>query len=644
MSAAQNLGSAIASALLLAIAPLASAQDSASGDPPDRVMRLAYQSGDVEFAAAGEDDWGSVDVNRPLTTGDQLETGDDGRAALELGDASVRIDGNSAFDLLDLEDDIAQFDLPQGTLNMSVRDMDSGESYEVDTPTIAFVADEPGIYRIDVAPDGDGSMVTVFSGSGTIYGEDGVNMPAEAGHSYRIGDSRLSDVTDGNLPAPDDFDRFCSARDERHARSESAEHVSDDMIGYDDLDGYGEWDSSSDDGDVWYPTQVPSDWAPYRDGRWEWIDPWGWTWVDHAPWGFAPSHYGRWAYIGHRWGWIPGGRWHGRHHGHSVYAPALVAFIGGSGFSIGIGGDQPVGWFPLGPRDVYQPPYRVSRDYFTSVNAGRFEPARVDNAFRTYSAHRQDPAIVYGNRNVQGAVTVVPRNVFTGARPVASATLRISQQDLAKANVEPLPRITPNAASLGVRAGATIAHGSGRQFARPIMARHVPPAATVPFSERVHAIAGQGGAPLAPAQLHEAHANGAQPAHVVIAAPHGDAANARVARPRADRAQAPTMPAGNRQTTNGNASDAPSRPRMQQRMPRQQTAAVAPTPSTMPRAREQPRPIRAPMQPHDAQMQATPRVQPVPQPHPREAVPARQQETRDKAEQRRKDVQDQQQH
>ncbi|MGH8114207.1 MAG: hypothetical protein ACREPS_04010, partial [Rhodanobacteraceae bacterium] len=67
----------------------------AAEQAPGRVARLAYLSGQVQFAPAGENDWGSVDINRPMVIGDRLLTGDDGRAALELGDASVRIDNDS---------------------------------------------------------------------------------------------------------------------------------------------------------------------------------------------------------------------------------------------------------------------------------------------------------------------------------------------------------------------------------------------------------------------------------------------------------------------------------------------------------------------------------------------------------------------
>src|SRR5579859_3848194 len=53
-----------------------------------------------------------------------------------------------------------------------------------------------------------------------------------------------------------------------------------------------------------------------------------------------------------------------------VYAPALVAWVGGPHFSIGvgIGGASAVGWFPLGPREVYVPTYPVSRTYVSNVN------------------------------------------------------------------------------------------------------------------------------------------------------------------------------------------------------------------------------------------------------------------------------------
>lgn len=137
------------------------------------------------------------------------------------------------------------------------------------------------------------------------------------------------------------------------------------MVGYEELDAYGAWQTAPEYGAVWVP-RVEAGWAPYHDGRWVWRDPWGWTWIDAAPWGFAPFHYGRWAYWGNRWVWAPG-----RIVRRPVYAPALVAFVGGAhwGVSVGVGGGGGgVGWFPLAPNEPWVPGYRVSPTYVRNVN------------------------------------------------------------------------------------------------------------------------------------------------------------------------------------------------------------------------------------------------------------------------------------
>ena len=518
-------------------------------DPPDRAARLAYLTGDVEFAPAGEDDWGDADINRPLITGDRLMTGSDGRAALELGDASLRINDNSAFNFLDLNDTTTQVELSQGALNLRVRTIGDGQTYEVDTPTVAFVAGEPGTYRIDVAPDGNGAMVTVFEGSGTVYGENGISRPVQAGQSYRFNDSSLANVQVQRVPAPDDFDRFSQSRDSRYTNSVSRRYVAPEVVGYEDLDQYGDWQNTSDYGEVWYPTHVATGWAPYRDGHWAWIDPWGWTWVDDEPWGYAPFHYGRWAYVGNRWGWVPGQRTI-----RPVYAPALVAFVGGSDFSVSVsvGGGGPVGWFPLGPRDVYVPPYRASRNYFTNVNVTNIRNVYVNktvinNYYGSYAAGRPYAgAREYAYRNNPRALTAVPRNVFAGARPVRSAVLRVNAAALAKATVAPIPHVAPTRASLAITPPKRpIAKPVAKAFNRTVVARHAPPPRPVPFAAREKVIAKQGGAPIPVTQLRQMrqqHAK-AQPqperVKVVAAAPKPGTPMAAPNRPGQPQARTP---------------------------------------------------------------------------------------------------------
>ena len=68
------------------------------------------------------------------------------------------------------------------------------------------------------------------------------------------------------LLSEDEFDQWCASLNSRRALAASSKYVSDDVIGMVDLDNYGEWKSNADYGNVWYPSDVSSDWVPYRDG------------------------------------------------------------------------------------------------------------------------------------------------------------------------------------------------------------------------------------------------------------------------------------------------------------------------------------------------------------------------------------------
>ncbi len=444
MKLPNRLFSLTLASLLLALPLISLAQDI---DLPDRVARLSFVRGDVSMAPGGSDNWTVADRNRPLLRGDRLYTGNGSRAALELGDASLRIDDRSALDLVALNDERAQVQLTQGTVNLSVHRLDRDQIYEIDTPTMAFVADQPGSYRIDVDPDGYGAMVTVFSGRGTVWGDGNASYPVYSGRSFRFDSSDVRRVRISSIPSYNDFDRFCADLDSGYASSVSSRYVAQNVIGYRDLDRYGTWRSSAEYGHVWFPSQVSSDWAPYRDGRWAWIEPWGWTWVDSAPWGFAPFHYGRWARVHNRWGWVPGPRLR-----RAVYAPALVAFIGN--VSISVGGAAPVGWFPLGPRDIYQPPYRVSENYFVNINLGGgrfFNRNHVRDRWYDYHQRRNHDRFTYAYRHDRHAVTVVSRDHFRDSRIVNRSTARMSEAVLLQSRVERAPSVQPNRTSRGTR-------------------------------------------------------------------------------------------------------------------------------------------------------------------------------------------------
>jgi hypothetical protein len=433
----------------------------AAADPPSRVARLGYATGAVSFSAAGDNGWVRATINRPLTSGDRLWADKGARAELQIGGAMIRINAGTGVAVLNLDDQIAQLQLSQGTLNIRVRRLEPDQAFEVDTPNLAFMLRQPGEYRIQVDADEDSTLIAVRKGQGEAYGVEAsyVIYPRQA---YRFTGTGLRDYRYVDTPHVDDFDRWSGDRDRRYESSGSARYVSQDVIGYQDLDEYGAWSVDATYGNVWVPGRVATGWAPYRDGHWAWVGPWGWTWVDDAPWGFAVTHYGRWANLRGTWGWVPGPM-----SARAYYAPALVVFLG----SGSVGG---IGWFALGPREVFHPSYAVSRGYFENINASNalISTTDIDNQYNDPKlAH-----VVYANRRVPGAVVAVPTTEFVNARPVSKAATQVSRELLGSRPVTFAPPVDPTEQSRR-GGGAQTDKPPARVFGRPLAAGTAPPAA-----------------------------------------------------------------------------------------------------------------------------------------------------------------------
>jgi hypothetical protein len=487
-------------------------------DPPARVARLGFFSGPVSFSPAGEDEWVLATPNRPLITGDRLWSDAGGRAELQAGSIALRLGASTNVNVLNLDDRTTQVELTQGSLYVRVWRIESGDTVEIDTPNLAFTVSSVGRYRIDVDPEGNVTTLAVLAGQGEAYGE-GAAYRIGAGDRYSFSGTGLRDYEYSDIGAPDEFDRWAADRDRRYDTSVSARYVSRDVIGYEDLDQYGTWSVVADYGNVWYPRSTPSGWAPYRTGHWAWIDPWGWTWVDEAPWGFAPYHYGRWAFVTGRWGWIPGPV-----NVRPIYAPALVAFIGGGDFrlSLSVGGAASgVAWFPLGPGEVYQPAYRVSRDYFTNVNVSntRITNVNITNVYNSYTTNTTVTNVTYRNREAPGAVTAVPATAFVQSQPVARAAVQVPRDVVMQQPVSAVARVAPTRASLVAAPVAAPAGAAGpgkppaRALQREVVARTKPPAPPPAFAARQAALAANPGRPAEPAATaQQPAAPGAAPA------------------------------------------------------------------------------------------------------------------------------------
>ena len=432
---------AVALLFCLSFTAVVYGQSADDPDPPGRAGRLSLVQGDVSLQPAGAQDWANAMVNRPLTTGDRLWSDQDGRAEVQVGQATVRLGSNTGFSFLNVDDDTIQMRMTAGTVNLRVRSLDSNDHMEIDTPNLALSILRPGNYRVEVNDAGDATVVKVSEGEAEASGgsQDVVVHPQQA-VVFRGTDELRADV--GSLGAPDAFDSWSLERDRREQTAQSApsaQYVSPDVTGYEDLDANGRWESDPEYGNVWTPTVVAVDWAPYRYGRWVWVAPWGWTWIDDAPWGYAPFHYGRWARVRDRWCWVPGPR-----QVRAVYAPALVGWVGTPDFSVSVtvGGGAGVAWFPLGPREVYVPARRYSPRYVERVNVSN--TVIVNKTYITNVYENRVTNVTYRNRTVPGAVTAVTRTTFTSAEPVGRHVVRIDEREITRVRASgAAPRIEP---------------------------------------------------------------------------------------------------------------------------------------------------------------------------------------------------------
>jgi len=551
----------LCAALLMAIALPLQAAAADRDDPPGRVARLSYLRGSISFQPAGESDWVTATINRPMTTGDKLWADADSRAELHIGSAAIRLNSNTGFSFLNLDDRTVQIQLSAGTLSIRVRRLERDEVLEVDTPNQAFSILRPGQYRLEASEDGNSTIVMVREGKGESSGNGRTYTIESRERASLSGTDTLSaDIDKMDRHERDDFDDWCEQRDRRGEQSRSVRYVSPEMVGYEDLDENGEWRHDPQYGEVWVPTAIPVGWAPYHYGHWAWIAPWGWTWVDDAAWGYAPFHYGRWAYARGAWFWVPPAS------EPPVYAPALVAFVGSPTFGVGIvvGGGAAVGWFPLGPREVYVPAYRTSPDYITRVNVSNTNVSRttVTNVYNTTVVNNNTTVVnnvTYVNRTAPGAVTAVPTNAFTSAQPVATTAVKMNQSQIASAPVVTRAAVAPTQNSvLGASERRPERGVPPGRADRPVVAKTTPPPPPVSFERQQSALAAHPGQPLAHNEVETLRPANVQHPFVKQASPNQPETPNRGAGQVAGAPGAPNRPPGNPASVPANGGNRPA--------------------------------------------------------------------------------------
>jgi hypothetical protein len=464
----------VTSALVPVLLFVAAAK-AADEDLPGRVGRVADHAGEIFLAPEDRaTDWTGVGLNQPITTGDNLWVNGSGRAEIDYGGGQFRLAGDTNLHVSRLDDRELALFVAHGSVIVRVRVLDSGDAVSVDTPNTQLQLNRTGLYRVDVDPDRETTTLVVREGEATVSLDGGVQhaWPGQSVSVTGMGAS-YADVRSG--AGVDGFDTWSANRDRHYERARSTAYVSRQMVGYADLDSYGTWETSATYGPVWYPTAVVADWAPYRFGHWTWISGFGYAWVDDAPWGYAPFHYGRWVHVGNRWGWCPG-----HYVARPVWAPALVGWYGGAGWSVSVNVGAPVyGWVPLAWGEAYHPWWgRCSNACWHRYN----RPYAVNVVERP---HR--PPTTYVNVRA-GAITAVAGATLAAAKPVASnrIPIRAGSPPPALAAAPPIRPLPVGAPAVRAGAGGAPAPASTLYQPKPRMAptpaysapaRDVPPAA-----------------------------------------------------------------------------------------------------------------------------------------------------------------------
>ena len=165
---------------------------------------------------------------------------------------------------------------------------------------------------------------------------------------------------------------------------------------YEPLSPYGRWVDYPGYGLVFVPDRgiVGAGFRPYTYGHWEYSE-WGWTWVDHHPFGWATGHYGRWFYdSSYGWAWVPGTTW----------SPAWVTWRGGGGY---------VGWAAMPPGAVYGVDYAVYDTSWCFVETRYVGVGYVGTYIVVGSGYRTVYATTYPSRET---TVVYGRTTYRGPR------------------------------------------------------------------------------------------------------------------------------------------------------------------------------------------------------------------------------------
>ena len=407
---------------LAGILVMAASALGAEGEAGRGVARVSLINGEVTIQRGDSGDWVAAGVNAPLVAGDRIFAARASRAEVQLDHSNfIRLGEDTEVKMADLENGRYQVQVSKGIITYRILRETTGQ-VEINTPAVAVRPLERGAYRIEVQENGE-TQITVRDGEAEIYSGQGTERLREGRTLVaRLGpQDRAVEVQEIRAAGRDEWDRWNERRDKQTSEARSNRYVHSSVWGVEDLDAYGSWRDVDGSGSGWYPNQVSVGWSPYSNGRWTWVDYYGWTWMGYEPWGWAPYHWGRWSHHARfGWGWYPGSLYT-----RDYWCPAVVGFFGwGSrrgGLSIGFGYGN-VGWVPLARGERYYP-------WYGRGGYGRGRGNYIDNSVNITNV--TNIRNVYRNAGVNGGMVSVNTEDF--ARGRVTNPRRVSAADVGNA-------------------------------------------------------------------------------------------------------------------------------------------------------------------------------------------------------------------
>jgi len=176
-------------------------------------LRLSLIEGDVQVRTEDTGEWVPASINMPLMDGDRIWVPDGGRTELQLRDGTfLRLDENSALEILTVEKDSYQFYLTEGRSYANFRGL-RGSFLQIDTPDSSIRVYDRSNFRIETTQDGY-TDISVYRGIVYAESRDG-ETSVDGGKTLSLREGTYAELSP--LGPPDEWERWNNKKDRRFA-------------------------------------------------------------------------------------------------------------------------------------------------------------------------------------------------------------------------------------------------------------------------------------------------------------------------------------------------------------------------------------------------------------------------------------------